>query len=397
MTPSLPTWLQRLRQSGEADDLEAKSLARAKWDIDGAALARALVALANTRGGELVLGVEDDCTVSGAGTAAQCDAVVRKVADVANQQVRPSLPVHIAKVQVEQVTVVVVRVPAFAADRPFSHLGRYYVRDASSSRQARRDELVRLLESAAVMYDESPIAAAGADDLDLALAADTLARAYGRSFDPPLVARYLHALHATDRDGQPTVAGVLCFGAEPQRWLPDAVVSVCRMVGSEWTTQTADRLVLGGPLPAQVEGAAAFLSRHLAQGSASSGWQRPLAPAPGRIPLDVLREAVVNAVAHRDYRAASQVRVFVFDDRVEVVSPGGLLNHLTLDSIRLGGISQRRNPAIAAVLARLAWRENLGLGVVEMCRAMRDVGLPEPEFSVEGGHFRVALHGATVS
>ena len=105
----------------------------------------------------------------------------------------------------------------------------------------------------------------------------------------------------------------------------------------------------------------------------------------------MLREALNNAVAHRDYRAASQIRVFVFDDRVEIINPGGLLNRLTLDSVRLGGISQRRNPVVASLLARLAKRENLGVGVPEMIRLMSERGLPEPEFELPAGHFRVTL------
>jgi len=109
------------------------------------------------------------------------------------------------------------------------------------------------------------------------------------------------------------------------------------------------------------------------------------------IPEKVLREAVLNAVAHRDYRAASQVRIFVFDDRVEFVNPGELLNQLTLEGIQLGGISQRRNPVVAALLARARRRESLGMGVLEMIRLMRERKLPPPEFSVAAGHFKVVL------
>ncbi|MET0405495.1 MAG: ATP-binding protein, partial [Cystobacter sp.] len=109
------------------------------------------------------------------------------------------------------------------------------------------------------------------------------------------------------------------------------------------------------------------------------------------IPEKVLREAVLNAMAHRDYRAASQVRIFVFDDRVEIVNPGELLNQLTMDGIRLGGISQRRNPVLAGLLARARRRENMGMGVPEMMRLMRERKLPPPEFSLEAGHFRVVL------
>jgi ATP-dependent DNA helicase RecG len=83
--------------------------------------------------------------------------------------------------------------------------------------------------------------------------------------------------------------------------------------------------------------------------------------------------------------------MFIFDDRVEFINPGALLNQLTLDSIRIGGISQRRNPVICSLTARLGRRELYGLGIPQMIRIVRERGLPEPEFSVEGGHFRVVL------
>ncbi|HLM73662.1 MAG TPA: ATP-binding protein, partial [Polyangiaceae bacterium] len=81
----------------------------------------------------------------------------------------------------------------------------------------------------------------------------------------------------------------------------------------------------------------------------------------------------------------------VFADRIEIINPGLLLNHLTLDSVRLGGISVRRNPIIASLLSRARRSENLGIGVPEMIARMRDLGFPEPELSLEGGHFRVVL------
>ena len=83
--------------------------------------------------------------------------------------------------------------------------------------------------------------------------------------------------------------------------------------------------------------------------------------------------------------------VFVFDDRVEFVNPGVLLNRLTLDSIQIGGISQRRNPVIASLMGRFKRRELYGLGIPQMIRLMHERGLPAPDFSLEGGHFRVVL------
>jgi ATP-dependent DNA helicase RecG len=118
------------------------------------------------------------------------------------------------------------------------------------------------------------------------------------------------------------------------------------------------------------------------------GWER----RERGIPPEVLREALLNALAHRDYRMASQTRLLVYEERVEISNPGDLLNRLTLESIRLG-VSQRRNVRIAALLARAhtTRRESLGIGVPAMFTLMRERGLPAPEFRIEGGHFRVTL------
>jgi ATP-dependent DNA helicase RecG len=89
---------------------------------------------------------------------------------------------------------------------------------------------------------------------------------------------------------------------------------------------------------------------------------------------------------------ASQTRLLIYDDRVEVANPGDLLNRLTLESLRFG-ISQRRNPRVAALLARAhsTRREHMGVGIPEMFRLMTDRGLPEPSFRIEAGHFRLVL------
>jgi ATP-dependent DNA helicase RecG len=180
---------------------------------------------------------------------------------------------------------------------------------------------------------------------------------------------------------------MLLFGREPQRWLGDARVSAIRFPGKELTSEFVDRQEIEGRLLDQLDATVAFLKRNVRAPSHVEGMER----VEEGIPDKVLREAVLNAMAHRDYRAASQVRIFVFDDRVEIVNPGELLNQLTLEGIRVGGISQRRNPVLAGLLARARRRESVGTGVPEMIRLMRERKLPPPEFSLEAGHFRVVL------
>jgi len=378
---------ERLRL-GEDSRTEFKAVASSNFDIDAGDLARAVAAFANSGGGQIFLGVEDNGTPTGVGTLGQADALMRKVSQVCRDRVRPVIACEITKALVGDSRLLIVDVPGFAPERPYLVNGALFTRDASQVRAGTRADLLRITQSIDYHFDERPVCDAALADLDLEVVREFLGRAYERNVNAREAAGYLRILGCLDAEDTPTVAGILFFGPAPQRWLPDATVSAVRLPGTEPTTEFVDREEIGGRLTEQFSGAAAFLSKHLGSPSRVEGWER----RDLGIPAEVLREAMLNALAHRDYRMASQTRVFVYDDRVEVANPGELLNRLTLESIRFG-ISQRRNPRIAALLARAhsPRREHLGVGIPELFRLMRERGLAEPSFRIDGGHFRVTL------
>lgn len=377
------TILQRLRL-GEDSRTEFKSVARG--GLEPKVLAKEIVAFANGRGGQLFLGVEDDGTPTGVGTVQEADQWMRQVVQACQNMVHPALWCSVSKVEVEGKLLLVVDVPGWSPDRPYRADHRFYIRDASTSREATRDELVRMLQSQDVHYDEATVEGTTLEDLDPDAMEAFLRPLYGPAAAAQR-AHYLRALKCIDAGGTPTVTGLLVFGREPERWLIDAHISAVRFPGRRVSGELADRHEINGHLLKQIEDAIAFLARNVPAPARVEGWER----VERGIPEGVLREAVLNAIVHRDYRAASQIRIFVFDDRVEIINPGGLLNQLSLDSIRLGGISQRRNPVLASVLARARRRENFGMGVPQMIELMKERGLPEPEIDVQGGHFRVVL------
>jgi ATP-dependent DNA helicase RecG len=372
---------ERLRL-GEDGRTEFKSVHRAAR-IDEP-LAKAIVALANGQGGEVFLGVADDGTPEGL-TIVEADALMRQVSQICADQVSPALYCPILKAEVRGALLLVVRVPSFSPDRPYRsiHGKGWYIRDGSQSRALERHDLLRLAASTDYHFDEQPVEGAEPDALDREVVREFLAHVGYEGGTPE---QYLRPLRCADERGVPTVAGILMFGAEPGRWLPDAHISAVRFRGAAVSGDFVDRKEIEGRLSRQIEEAAAFLDRHLAP-ARIEGWERK----DGGIPERALREALLNAVAHRDYRAPSQIKIFVFDDRVEIINPGGLLNQLSLDSIRLAGTTQHRNRTLAALLARSRRRESLGMGIPEMIRLVRDRGLPEPELDVQGGHFRVVL------
>lgn len=378
--------LEKKLRLGEDATTEFKSVVEKNYQVDTKDIARAITCLANTKGGVLLIGVNDDGTVSGAGTMDQVDALMRQVSHTCQNNVQPPIFCVIQKFEVQGEAVLAVEVPRFSADRPYHTGGKYYVRDANLCREARRDEMVRLLQSADYHFDEEPVEGARLEDLDTGAVRAFLGSIYD---EPDLETNWTHllsALQCLDRNGTPTVTGVLLFGREPQRWFRDAHISAVLFRGTEMTSEFADRKEIKGRLLEQLEDAVTFLKKNVRAPSHVEGLER----VEEGLPEKVLREAVLNAVAHRDYRAASQVRIYVFDDRVEIVNPGELLNQLTLDGIRVGGISQRRNPVLAGLLAR-ARREHMGMGVPEMIRLMKARKLPPPEYIVSAGHIRVVF------
>jgi ATP-dependent DNA helicase RecG len=242
-----------------------------------------------------------------------------------------------------------------------------------------------LLSGPSHYFDEEPVVDATSDDLDDLAIRDFFAQAYP-NWSPIQSARYLRALQAVDRSGTPTVTGILLFGREPQQYLLDAYVTAIRFPGNEVRSQFSAREELRGRLVSQLDGAVAFLAAQHPPASAVSGVVR----RETGVPVEIWREAVANALAHRDYQAAAQTRIFVFDDRVEIANPGILLNQLTIDGLRLG-VTQRRNPHIAAALARRQRRENAGVGIPDMIQTLVERGLPEPELRVESGDFRLTI------
>ncbi|MDI7267163.1 MAG: ATP-binding protein [Myxococcota bacterium] len=381
-----PPEVERRLKLGEDSRTEFKSVAARGFTADAGSLAKAIAALANSGGGEVFIGVDRDGSPSGVGSAEQADALMRQVSQICADGVHPAIACSIRKVETGGKVLLVVEAPAFTPNRPYRAGHVYYIRDANRSREATREELVRLLQSADYHFDEQPVGGAQRADLDDAAVVEYLDSVYPGRAGPGEVDRYLQELGCVGPSGAPTVAGILLFGRDPTRRLRDARITAVRFAGTSIGGEFADRQEIEGRLPRQIDGALAFLDRHLASPARIEGAVR----REMGLPEGVLREAVVNAVAHRDYRPAAQIRLFVFDDRVEVHNPGELLNRLTIESIRLG-MTQRRNPAIASLLGRAARRESVGWGIPEMIRLMRDRSLPEPEFEAKAGNFKVVL------
>lgn len=192
---------------------------------------------------------------------------------------------------------------------------------------------------------------------------------------------------------QPTLVGILFFGREPQRFYPAFTITLVHFAGTSTAPATRDDPLyldnreFNGTIPAMVEGARAAIYEKLSKRAVVKGFVRQDVP---EYPEFAYREALLNAVGHRDYSLdGSFIQVRLFADRLEVQSPGGLGGHLTVDSIVYEQYT--RNPHVVRLLEDLGYVEHRGLGVDHMIHAMSDAGLEPPVFEDRGSSFWVIL------
>ncbi|MBI4769881.1 MAG: transcriptional regulator, partial [Chloroflexi bacterium] len=268
--------------------------------------------------------------------------------------------------------------------------GRYLVRDKTASGPLSARRLRKLLLERGEISYESAVPEGGAlADLDWRKVEDYLRLLPGLSGETPqdvLLAR--GCLRPEGGEPRPTVAGLLLFGRRPQRWAPGADVQAARFSGREMSDQFV-REAIPGTLPEQLQRASAFLAENVRRVARLTGLTREEQPD---LPLEAVREVVVNAVAHRDYAIrGDNIRVLLFSDRLEVFSPGRLPGPVTVANIAEARFS--RNAAIVQVLADMGYIERLGYGVDRLLALMRRAGLRRPNFEELAGGFRVTLYG----
>lgn len=383
-----------------ADDLRRKlragedSYTEFKERIDNAeSLAGEIVAFANTEGGFLLIGVTD----SGAPTGvAEPVRTATQLAQICRENVVPPILPLVESVEIDGCVVVVLDVRG--QFKPYrTKGGRHYVRVGPTKQDASPQELLRLAQRAgAYRFDEAPVPGTSEADIDWSL----FERYYQAVAQEPFSRSELSSINAlrgtfvlVECDGALclSVAGLLCFGKNPQRHLYHSRMSALRFVGDDVSESMADTQELHGPLSQIIDGAVSFAVRNQRITVQIQGVKEVETP---QYPLPALREIIVNAVVHRDYSLeGAQIRLIMFDRRFELYSPGRLPNGMTLANLRHYN-HVARNPLIVQYLSRLGYMRDFGTGIPRVIRLMREHNRTEPEFEVIGEEFVVRLHGS---
>lgn len=350
-------------------------------------LAETLVAFANGGGGTVLLGM-DPRSGEPQGLQAPEDALDRALQ--AALAIDPPLIIPVPQiVDMEGQTLLVVSVPS-GLSQVYSYRGKYLVRDGRRNRPLSPRQLRRLMmERGAVSFEGLVPEGARLDDVDWERAEQYLAKLPGLAALPREEALLRRGCLAQNGGGlRPTHAGLLLFGQDPQRWAPSAEILLARYAGKAM----GDRFIkeeVRGTLPEQIRRAEAFVADNMRRNARLEGLERI---EETEIPLEAVREAIVNAVAHRDYQIrGDEIRVLMFSDRIEFYSPGRLPGHVTVDNL----VDERfsRNETLVQILSDLGFIERLGYGIDRMMRLMARAGLPPPTFEETAAGFQVTLAG----
>ncbi len=195
---------------------------------------------------------------------------------------------------------------------------------------------------------------------------------------------------AIEHEGKllPTCGGMLFFGRNPQAWLPHSQIRVARFQGTT-TTHFIDRADLQGTLPEMIDAAEQFIRRNTRTAAKVVGFRRREV---AEYPFEAIREAICNAVCHRDYQlAGAEIRIMIFSDRIEINSPGGLPPGVNLANLERTHVL--RNPLLANYLYDIFYIEKWGTGIARMKTLMSEHGLAEPKFEDLGEFFAVTFYG----
>lgn len=351
--------------------------------VTNADLAKELCAFANSQGGRVLLGIDDDGNIL---DAEGWDD--ERVMNIVRTSIDPPLVPTYQRLSWDETRIVVVIGVEPGAEKPYAvrsgESRRYYVRVGSTKREASREELIRLTQaSGAVASDLRPVLVATTADLDDALLVQRFAGRRSLVFDELDRDERHQVLIAAEileaQTGKPTVGGLLCYGTRPQDLLPYAVLTCTAYPGATVGRELLDRRDFGGRVEEQIHEAVGFIERNLRAPSKVSGLTKQ---DEARHPIESFREAVANAVAHRHYGITGPSHVRIFVDRVEVLSPGAPPNGVSPQSMRVG-VSVRRNEFILAQLVELGVVDAVGRGVVLLYEEAAARGLPEPEITVE--------------
>jgi len=370
---------------GESETLEFKSSLSSANEI-----VESISAFSNKDGGRILIGVSPSGKVLGITIGKDTlEKLANKIVTNTDPRVYPRMTIE----KINEKNVIVIEVKE-SMNKPVLAFGRPFKRVGKSTLKIGKDEYEKMIlekHKNKLNFDDRICKNATLSDVSEEKVRWLLKKAKAErnlDIDPEILMREALEKLNLIRNKKITNATILMFGKETQKFFPQSQIRCGKFSGTDVTSPFIDMKVISGTVCEQIDQAEKFILSHMKKSAwIESGkierqekWEYP--PA-------AIREAVTNAIAHRDYSSTANVHISIFDDRIEVWNPGGLPAPLTVEDLKRRHKSVPRNPLVANLLFLTRYIERWGTGTNRIFELCASHGLPEPIFREEAGGFSV--------
>jgi predicted HTH transcriptional regulator len=354
-------------------------------------LAHELIAFTNTSGGFLLIGVNDKNGALNGLSFQEIQHSNSQIVNAASQKVFPPIRVVTETISVEEQNIIVVNVDE-GTGKPYKDRdGIIYVKNGSDKRKVTsNDELARLLREGGSLYtEEMPVRGSLVKDIDIKQVDLFLFRKYKKTLkefesENLSIEQIMENLNLAKNE-EFLLTGLLLFSTRRHFFYPQFSVQCVSVDGTIIANTFSDNEnILEGTISDVFRGAMDFIGRNMKKLPEKNGFN---SPARWEIPYEVFEELLVNALVHRDYLISSTVKVFIFSDRIEIISPGKLPNSLTIENIK-NGVSISRNPILHSTVQHILPYKGLGTGIARSFSLYPDITM---ENKTDENQFKVIV------
>lgn len=336
------------------------------------ALAIELIAFSNTMGGKIFIGVDDDGTITGL-SSEDVHRINQLLSNAASQNVKPAINPLTEIIMLNDQRILIIDVPK-GINKPYQDKnGTIWVKCGADKRKATaREEIQRLFQESGMIHaDITPANGMTIADLDMPFFREFFQKRYAESLDSQTIPLEQTVSNLNlGKNGELNITGALIFSKSPSSRLPSYIVKAASFPGDSITVESyIDSRDITGKISDIFQQTVGFILSNLRQIQGEQGINSIGQP---EVPKIVLEELVANALVHRDYFISAPVRVFVFFDRIEIISPGHLPNNLTVANIKAGN-SNSRNPVLASFANHILPYRGFGSGILRALQKYPDI------------------------
>lgn len=348
-------------------------------------IAKEMIAFANSKGGVILFGVEDKSGKLVGLSYDEIQVISRELGNAANEQVRPTIYIDTEVVRMNEKHFLICSIEE-GKNKPYKNLnGEIWVKQGADKRRITENaEILSLFQdSGSYQPDAAGVNGTTFDDLDRYAIDDYLQKIYATTLDGfgGKAEQVLKNIHVLNHNGVPTLAGYLFFGKHPEYNCPTCMVKAVSFFGNDLAgTQYRDTKEILGNMPQLYDKSMAFLKANLHNVQEEGASFNTVGKL--EIAEEVLEEVVQNALVHRDLLRSAPIRILIFDNRVEIISPGALAGGLTEEDIR-NGKTYQRNPYMATFATNALHYKGIGSGIVRILAEYPDIQLDNDDSAKE--------------